>query len=477
MGARQKRGPVGKGDIMRIVVINGSPKGDMSVTMQYLEYIRRNNPNKDFKIFNVGHDIKKIEKKPELFTEIVQEIGKSDGILWCFPVYVLLVPSQLKRFVELIFENSAEEAFKDKYATALTTSAHIYDHTAHNYIRAISEDLGTRFVDGYSAEMYDLLKENERKSLLDFAADFFSYIESNRPTQMGYSTVSYDIPEYVPAEVQDVPKTGDWKIVLLSDAQEKDVNLKHMIDVFIKSLPNQVEVLNLHEIDIRGGCLGCLRCGYGGACAYKDDMMSIYRDRLLPADAIIFAGAVRDRYLSSTWKTFFDRSFFNGHRPVLQGKQCGFIVSGPLRQIPNLRQILQAQAELGRIAQVGLVSDEYEDSEYITSLIGDFAAQSMWALEEGYHKPATFLGVGGQKMFRDLTLNMKPVFKADYDYYREHGFFDFPYKEIHHRVINVLVPPLLRIPEVRKRFQKEMKPGMIRSLRKELKRSPENVVQ
>ena len=143
---------------MRIVVINGSPKGDMSVTMQYLEYIRRYTPGADFKVFNVGHDIKKIEKKPELFQEIIREIGGSDGILWCFPVYILVIPSQLKRFIELIFEHDAEKVFEDKYATALTTSAHIYDHTAHNYIHAISEDLGMKYVEGFSAEMYDLKK-------------------------------------------------------------------------------------------------------------------------------------------------------------------------------------------------------------------------------------------------------------------------------------------------------------------------------
>jgi len=461
---------------MRIAVINGSPKGDMSVTMQYLEYIRRNNPNKDFKIFNVGHDIKKIEKKPELFTEIVQEIGKSDGILWCFPVYICVVPSQLKRFIELIFENSAEEAFEDKYATALTTSAHIYDHTAHNYIHAISEDLGMKYVEGFSAEMYDLNKQEERENLLNFSADFFSHIEKNRPTENKYLPLSYATPEYVPGEIQEISKTGNWKIVLLNDAEKNDLNLRLMIDVFIKTLPNHVEVLNLHEINMRGGCLGCLRCGYDGTCIYSDDVMSIYEDKLLPADAVIYAGTIKDRYLSSRWKMFFDRSFFNGHRPVLQGKQGGFIISGPLRQIPNLRQILQAQAEVGRFAHVSLVSDEYEDSQYTTSRISDFAAQLIWALEKEYHKPVTFLGVGGHKTLRDLVKDMKPIFTEDYEFYKEHGLFDFPRQGIHDRAINTFLLPLLRIPEVRTGFQKRLKWGMIWPLQKELKRLPENVV-
>jgi multimeric flavodoxin WrbA len=472
-----KRGPRGKGDIMRIVVINGSPKGDMSVTMQYLEYIRRNTPEPDFKVYNVGHDIKKIEKKAELFSEIIQEIGNSDGVLWCFPVYILMVPSQVKRFIELIFENKAEGACKDKYATALTTSAHIYDHTAHNYIHAISEDLGMKYVEGFSAEMYDLKKQGERENLLNFAADFLSHIEKDRPAEKKYLPVSYAINEYVPGEIRELPKTGDWKIVLLNDAQNNDLNLRRMIDVFIKTLPNQVDVLNLHEINIRGGCLGCLRCGYDGTCIYMDDVMKIYEEKLLPADAVIYAGSIKDRYLSSRWKMFFDRSFFNGHRSVLQGKYTGFIISGPLRQIPNLRQILQAQAENSRLAQVGLVSDEYDDSGYITSLIGDFASELVWALEKRYRKPATFLGVGGHKTLRDLVKEMKPIFTEDYEFYKEHGLFDFPRQGIHHIAINAVLLPLLRIPEVRKSFQKRLKWGMIMPLKKELGRIPENVVR
>jgi multimeric flavodoxin WrbA len=53
-------------------------------------------------------------------------------VLWAFPLYYLLVASQYKRFIELIFENNSTAAFKGKYAAVLTTSINFYDHTAHN---------------------------------------------------------------------------------------------------------------------------------------------------------------------------------------------------------------------------------------------------------------------------------------------------------------------------------------------------------
>ena len=43
--------------------------------------------------------------------------------------------------------------------------------------------------------------------------------------------------------------------------------------------------------------------------------IEFYNAKVRQADILVFAGAIRDRYLSSTWKTFFDRSFFNTHTP------------------------------------------------------------------------------------------------------------------------------------------------------------------
>ena len=63
-------------------------------------------------------------------------------------------------------------------------------------------------------------------------------------------------------------------------------------------------VVNLRQINIRGGCLGCCQCGLDNVCVYKhaDDVCEVYR-KLMAADIVILAGSVQDRYLSSLWKT------------------------------------------------------------------------------------------------------------------------------------------------------------------------------
>ncbi len=80
---------------------------------------------------------------------------KSDGVIWAFPLYVFLVCSQYKRFIEMITEKGAQDAFAGKYVTVLSTSVHFFDNTAHNYMHGICDDLDMKYVEPFSADMDD----------------------------------------------------------------------------------------------------------------------------------------------------------------------------------------------------------------------------------------------------------------------------------------------------------------------------------
>jgi multimeric flavodoxin WrbA len=109
--------------------LNGSPKGDISVTMQYIDYIQQQFPQHELDIHNISQRIKKLESDEAAFQVVIDAVREADGIIWGFPLYLLLVPSQYKRFIELIWERDVADAFAGKYATVLTTSIHFYDHT------------------------------------------------------------------------------------------------------------------------------------------------------------------------------------------------------------------------------------------------------------------------------------------------------------------------------------------------------------
>ena len=452
---------------MKIIVLNGSPKGNISATMQYVLFIQKKFPQHELKIFNISQEIRKIEKDKKAFQGVIDEVGSSDGVLWAFPLYVLLVSSQYKRFIELIWERGAEDVFKDKYTAALSTSIHFYDHTAHNYINAICDDLDMRYVGSFSAHMYDLLRGKQREKLILFAEHFFGAIENNVPASKNFRPVTHSELDYVPGDVDKKIDIDQKKVVIVTDSEGDQTNLGRMIERFRTSLSNGVEVINLHDVDIKGGCLGCIQCGYDNKCAYgdKDGYMEFYNTKIRTADVLVFAGTIKDRYLSSRWKMFFDRSFFNGHSPMLIGKQIGFIISGPLTQIPNLRQVLEAWVECHQANLVDFVTDEYDDSAQIDALSQSLAERLVQFADEGYIRPATFLTVGGQKLFRDAIWGwLRPTFQADHRFYKRHGLYDFPQKHYRRRIQVGIFMLLTKIPAFRREYARRIKPETVKPL-------------
>ena len=447
---------------MKIVALSGSPKGNLSITLAYFKYLQKQFPEHSFSIINIGQKIKKIEKQQDYFLEIMKELRSADGIIWVTPVYTLVVPYQLMKFIELIFEKKAMKYLKGKYATAISTSAHFYDHTAHNYLHAVSEELKLNYLPGFSAEMDDLFKEDKRKQFIQSAELFFKTITDKGCCEIKYGPVKRKTAEYKPGRIEETAKSSQKRIALLTDVQNEDKNLIRMIEVFQKVMPHPVEIINIHEINIKGGCLGCVRCGYNNECVYNDDVRPIYQNKLMKADAIVFAGTVRHQFLSARWKMFLDRLFYNGHCPKLKGRKAGFLISGPLRQVPNLRQILEARMEIWKLLCTGFVTDEYKNDQEITALITKLADDLCWAVEKDHDRPATFLGVGGRKVFRDLIYKTRFIFMADHRYYKENDHYDFPQKDIKFRVINTIFPPLMKIPPVRKKMQQNFNKFMIK---------------
>ena len=60
---------------MKIIVLNGSPKGDVSVTMQYINYLKKKFTEHELKIINISQKIAQIEKDKTVFQDIIKEIN------------------------------------------------------------------------------------------------------------------------------------------------------------------------------------------------------------------------------------------------------------------------------------------------------------------------------------------------------------------------------------------------------------------
>ncbi|WP_238904172.1 NAD(P)H-dependent oxidoreductase [Clostridium sp. YIM B02506] len=454
---------------MKIIVLNGSPKGDISVTMQYIKYIQKKFPKHELNIINIAQQINKLEKDLNFFGEVIDEINLSDGVIWAFPLYYHLVASQYKRFIELIFERKVTNSFKGKYACALATSIHFQDHTAINYINAICDDLGMNFVDYLSLHMDDLEKESSRKLILAFYENYFNAINNKITTTKNYSKLSYNPIVYKSEATFNKIDTSNKKLTLITDSLENS-NLSNMINTFSSFFIDDIEIINLQEIDIKGGCLGCIKCGYNYECVYtgKDEFIDFYNNKIRNSDIIIFCGDIKDRYLSSLWKRFFDRSFFNTHTPTITGKQIGFIISGPLTQIPNLKQIFESYTQWQRANLVDFVTDEYSSINEIDNQLYALALKAINLSLADFIKPSTFLGVGGMKIFRDdIYGKLRFPFLADYKAYKKLGIFDFSHNSLKYKIMSTIFLIMTKFPKIKNEiYSNQIKPGMIQKLKK-----------
>lgn len=442
---------------MKIIVLNGSPKGDNSVTMASVKYLEVVYPEHNFTVKHIAQSIHRLEKDPEVFEAVINEVRESDIVLWAFPLYFLLVHGNYKRFIELIFERGVQGAFAGKYTASLSTSIHFYDHTAHNYLHGICEDLGMHFVSAFSAEMNDLMIEQERDNLRFFLGDVIDSYQKKVVKANVFPKLPQPELGYTPAPVTsvDVADSGDLKIVVLTDTGSMSDNLKHMINRFNSSFAIAPEVIDLSEIKIAGGCLGCLKCGMDNECAYdgKDDVRSTYEEKLKKADIVVFALTMKDRYFSARWKQFLDRRFYKTHQPGLPGKQVGYLISGPLSYEQNLRQVLNASSEVDQSNLVEIITDEFSSSSELDSAITHFTHKLIRCATIHEKRPKTFLGVGAGKIFRDeMWGSLRFVFQADYKYYKKHGMIDFPQSKISTRMSHLLIP-LMRISKVKKQVQ------------------------
>ena len=84
---------------MKILVINGSPKGENSITLQTLRYLQKLHPEHSFDILHAGQRIKQLEKD---FMPALQAIRDAQLLLFSYPVYTFLAPCQLHRFIALM---------------------------------------------------------------------------------------------------------------------------------------------------------------------------------------------------------------------------------------------------------------------------------------------------------------------------------------------------------------------------------------
>ncbi len=286
---------------MKILVLNGSPKGAYSITLQTVMYLQKKFKECEFEILHVGQTIKKLEKD---FTPAIEAINNADALLFSYPVYTFIAPSQLHRFIELMKEKQVD--VKGKYASQLSTSKHFYDVTAHRYIMENCQDMGMRFVRGLSADMDDLTKEKGQQEAVQFMQYFlWSMTKGICEPPLEQREKKSLIEATVPATQSE--KTLQKEVVIIADCGTEDSALQGMIERFQAVLPCKSRVVNIREYPFRGGCLGCFNCAVSGKCIYTDGFDEFLRNNIQSGDAMVYAFTIKDHSMGGQSKVYGDR--------------------------------------------------------------------------------------------------------------------------------------------------------------------------
>ena len=440
---------------MNVLILNGSPKGEYSITLQTVKYIQKKAPMCSFEILHVGQKIKALEKD---FASAVEALERADLLVFAYPVYTFMAPCQMHRFIELV--KASEINLSSKFATQITTSKHFYDVTAHRYIQDNCQDLGLKFIKGLSADMEDLLSEKGQMEALKFW-DYVMWAVKEDIYERPVNITGNYVPQ--PVEVPEVTSggsTGD--VVIVTDCGPEDDQLRRMIARFQAVLNRRSRVVNIREYPLRGGCLGCFNCAVDGKCIYTDGFDEFLRTDIQNAESIIYAFTIKDHSMGSTFKMYDDRQFCNGHRTVTSGMPMGYIISGNLSTETNVQTIVEARCQVGGNFLAGVATDEMEPNLKIDQL----AKSLEYALENTHRVPQNFYGIGGMKIFRDLIWTMQGMMKADHKFYKAHGQYDFPQKNWGTMLKMYLVGALLSSSAIKSKMGNKMNEGMIAPYKK-----------
>ena len=446
---------------MKVLILNGSPSGSNSITLQTVLYIQKHFPDVTFEILQVAPRIKSIEKD---FSEAESALQNADLLLFCYPVYTFLVPAQLHRFIELIKEHQID--LSGKAATQITTSKHFYDTTAHQFIQDNCADLHLSYIRGLSADMEDLLKEQGQKDALSF----FRFVLWSMEHQI-YEPVTSQTAAKEDLKTAQVPeentKASEKKVVVVADlSSDTDGRLRSMIDRFERKMKAEVSLVDLQEFPFAGGCLGCFHCASDGTCIYKDGFDRFLRENIQKGDATVYAYTIRDHSMGYRFKLYDDRQFCNGHRTVTMGKPVGYLVDGYLGEEKNLQTLMESRAQVGGNFLAGIATDQTDPDKEIDQL----AETLSYAMENDYQMPKNFYGVGGLKIFRDLIYQMRGLMKEDHRFYKAHGFYDFPQKRKGTTAAMYLVGAMMKNKKLSQKMGSKMTEGMIMPYKKVLEK-------
>ena len=426
---------------MNIVILNGTPRVKRySRSQAYIDFVIGHYASHDINVFPVSRLVRELEKQTEQYRALLDAVSQADMVIWQVPVYSASVPAQMMRFINLICDDdNARLTFSGKYAASISTSINLFDNCVQEYLQAICEDLGMSYTGNFPGTILPIIDDTYHRKLIAFIDDLMFHQQNSIPVSRCFPdcsepTPSIDWAAVQTAQAEEVSRSSEKTIAIIADCSDEKSNLGEMLSRFKAKSRAQVQVVNLADIDF-DGCNSCLKCAANLTCAIKDDIQSLHENHIKGADAVVFAGEIRHRFLSDKIKAFIDRGFYNNHLPYMRGKPIGLIVSGRLSRNGLIKESLQSIMELRGGDLAGVVSDESADGGTVDKALTGLAERLVRTVESEAVRPLGFHGNAASRILRDFVFLVQYPFVAQLPYFRKHHFRTFPQKRFKVRLL------------------------------------------
>lgn len=430
---------------MKILFVNGSPRGRFSVTLQTCRYLEQRFPRHSYETLNVGAGLESLERD---LRPAAAALARAELVIFAYPVYMGLPPYPLCRFFEWM--RAGRLPVRNRCVTQITTSQHVFDDSARRYTEENCLDCGMRVIPGLSAGMEDLLSEAGREQAEDFFRHALWCAEKG-VWEQGTVRPEKEAPVYEQS-LAPVEKQAGFDTVILADLREGDESLRALIKDFDAVYPYKTRFVNLADFPFQGGCLGCLNCALSGQCVYRDGFDALLQS-LRKADALVFAFTLQGHGMGARFKLFEDRQFCLGQRFLSFEKPVAYLCHGDLREEKDLLALLRGRASLSRSVFAGAATDR----DSLTRL----AAELCWALENEVRVPQDFPGAGAGVLTRDMLWLLRGLFRADHRFYRTMRFYDFPHRRFPRMLSLLLLGAVMRSARLRRILGKRMNDGLL----------------
>ena len=360
---------------VKIAVINGSPKGENSITFQSVRYLEKRFQD-DFMILQAGASIEDLKQDMGIATAVLEA---ADLILFSYSVQAGMAPAELMEFMELLKEMKPDLA--GKHGTQILTSTHFLDITAKAYVENCMSDFGIKALPAFSAEGYDLLTKPGQLELLKY----WNYITFCVKEECSALAADIELNSEIYEEIRD-----EYRVVILTDCEAENQSLRDAIAEFREVFPFETKLVNLRK--------------------YDESNWDVLQKKVATADGIVYASSIRNHTMGPFFKRFEERNTLSEGWASDCNKQIMFLVDGDLSGEHDFCLMLRIHTQMRCCFETGIVSTA---SGQFHQELRTAAKRLTYALQHQMNLPGDFYQKAGRMLYLNEQSKLETLYRVN----------------------------------------------------------------